>query len=80
MHKFSALLLTSLVAAFVLTAQADGPADNIPEKVRPAPRLPDWAGVDVNTALGSRWPGKVVEARVLWRTLGVGGKQPTSNT
>ena len=66
MHKFSALLLASLVAAFVITAQADGPADNIPEKVRPVPptggKIPDEARAEL-LAGADRLAGEIVNLR-----------------
>ena len=51
MQHFSALLLTALVALSVVSARADGPADNVPEKVRPVPppggKIPDEARTEL---------------------------------
>ena len=66
MHKCSALLLTSLLAVFVITARADGPADNIPEKVRPVPptggKIPDEARAEL-LAGADKLAGEIVNLR-----------------
>jgi dienelactone hydrolase len=46
----------------VLNSGIDFRADGYGNNALQTPKLPDWAIVDVRTAAGARWPGKIVDA------------------
>ena len=46
----------------VLNSGIDFRADGYGNNALQTPKLPDWAIVDLRTAPGPRWPGKIVEA------------------